>query len=110
MTRTAYGTLLTDLDDGVLTITLNRPEALNTIVPPMPDEFEQVVRLASNDPGLAGFQRKYGEALLALRLYREARRRLRRAMEEDPSDPTVAMLLGDCLLAENKPAAAERMK
>ena len=40
MTRTAYGTLLTDLDDGVLTITLNRPEALNTIVPPMPEEFE----------------------------------------------------------------------
>lgn len=49
MSRTTYETLLTDLDDGVLTITLNRPESLNTIVPPMPQEFEQAMRLASRD-------------------------------------------------------------
>lgn len=49
MTRTAYETLLTDLEDGVFTITLNRPEALNTIVPPMPEEFEAAMRRASRD-------------------------------------------------------------
>lgn len=49
MTRTTYETLLTDLEDGVLTITLNRPEALNTIVPPMPQEFEQAVQRATRD-------------------------------------------------------------
>ena len=49
MTRTTYETLLTDLEDGVLTITLNRPESLNTIVPPMPEEFEQAMASASRD-------------------------------------------------------------
>ena len=49
MARTTYETLLTDLDDGVLTITLNRPESLNTIVPPMPEEFERAMSLASRD-------------------------------------------------------------
>jgi len=68
--------------------------------------FEVVVKLASNDPGLPGFHRKYGEALLVLGKFRDARRRLRRATDEDPTDPTVAMLLGDCLLAEGKSATA----
>ena len=49
MTRTVYETLLTDVDDGVFTITLNRPEALNTIVPPMPEEFEPAMAKASRD-------------------------------------------------------------
>lgn len=49
MTRTTYETIVTDLEDEVFTITLNRPEELNTIVPPMPDEFEQAVRTASAD-------------------------------------------------------------
>lgn len=49
MTRTVYETLLTDVDDGVFTITLNRPEALNTIVPPMPEEFEAAMAKASRD-------------------------------------------------------------
>jgi enoyl-CoA hydratase len=34
----------------VATITLNRPERLNTIVPPMPDEFEDAVTRATLDP------------------------------------------------------------
>lgn len=68
--------------------------------------FLTVTKLASNDPGLPGFHRKYGEAMLALGKFRDARRRLRRATEEDPTDPTVAMLLADCLLAEEKPATA----
>ncbi len=68
--------------------------------------FKTVVKLASNDPGLPSFHRKYGEALLALGKFRDARRRLRRATEEDPTDPSVAMLLADCLLSEDKPATA----
>ena len=49
MPQTAYQTIVTDLDDGVFTITLNRPDALNTIVPPMPEEFEQAMAVASRD-------------------------------------------------------------
>ena len=42
-------TLLYDVDDHVATITLNRPERLNTIVPPMPEEFEGAIREATLD-------------------------------------------------------------
>lgn len=45
-----YDTLLYDTADAIATITLNRPDQLNTIVPPMPDEFEAAVRDASLDP------------------------------------------------------------
>jgi enoyl-CoA hydratase/carnithine racemase len=38
--------ILYEVEDRVLTITLNRPERLNTIVPPMPDEVEAAVGLA----------------------------------------------------------------
>ncbi len=44
-----FETLLYDVDAPIATITLNRPEELNTIVPPMPDEFEQAVKLATDD-------------------------------------------------------------
>ena len=46
----SYETLLYDTADAVATITLNRPERLNTIVPPMPDELEVVVHQAIVDP------------------------------------------------------------
>lgn len=42
-------TLLYEVDDRVATITLNRPERLNTIVPPMPQEFERCIRAAAAD-------------------------------------------------------------
>ncbi len=45
-----YQTILYSVADSVATITLNRPEALNTIVPPMPDEFEDAMRRATKDP------------------------------------------------------------
>jgi enoyl-CoA hydratase len=44
-----FETLLYSVADGVATITLNRPDRLNTIVPPMPDEFEAAVRRATLD-------------------------------------------------------------
>jgi enoyl-CoA hydratase len=36
-------------DGAIATITLNRPDELNTIVPPMPDEFETAMNLATRD-------------------------------------------------------------
>ncbi len=38
-----FETILYAIDGAVATITLNRPEQLNTIVPPMPDEVEAAV-------------------------------------------------------------------
>jgi enoyl-CoA hydratase len=43
-------TLLYATDGPVATITLNRPQTLNTIVPPMPDEVEDAVHRAIRDP------------------------------------------------------------
>jgi enoyl-CoA hydratase len=47
-----YETLLYKADDNIATITLNRPERLNTIVPPMPEEFEAAIGAAVNDPAV----------------------------------------------------------
>jgi enoyl-CoA hydratase len=44
-----FETLLYAVDGPVATITLNRPEHLNTIVPPMPDEVEAAVGRAVRD-------------------------------------------------------------
>ena len=44
-----YQTLLYDTQGPLATITLNRAERLNTIVPPMPDELESAVREATAD-------------------------------------------------------------
>ncbi len=48
----AYETILYERDGAVATITLNRPERLNTIVPPMPDELERAVIEANADPAV----------------------------------------------------------
>jgi enoyl-CoA hydratase len=45
----SYETILYSVDGSVATITLNRPERLNTIVPPMPDEVEAAVAQATRD-------------------------------------------------------------
>jgi enoyl-CoA hydratase len=45
----SYQTLLYDTEDAIATITLNRPERLNTIVPPMPDELQDAVQRALAD-------------------------------------------------------------
>src|SRR4051812_3027699 len=44
-----FETILYSADGPVATITLNRPERLNTIVPPMPDEVEAAVGRAIRD-------------------------------------------------------------
>ena len=44
-----FQTLLYNVTDDVATITLNRPERLNTIVPPMPRELETAVHDAIAD-------------------------------------------------------------
>jgi len=44
-----YETLLYSVDNAIATITLNRPDELNTLVPPMPDEVEQAVSQAVHD-------------------------------------------------------------
>ena len=45
-----YETLLYDVRDAVATVSLNRPDRLNTIVPPMPEEIENAVHRANRDP------------------------------------------------------------
>jgi enoyl-CoA hydratase len=47
-----FSTILYSVDGAVATITLNRPERLNTIVPPMPDEVQDAVGLAIRDAGV----------------------------------------------------------
>lgn len=44
-----YETLHFGVAEQVATITLNRPDRLNTIVPPMPDEFEDAITIAAKD-------------------------------------------------------------
>jgi enoyl-CoA hydratase len=45
-----FETLLYAAARPVATITLNRPDQLNTIIPPMLDEIEAAVGLAERDP------------------------------------------------------------
>ncbi|HKZ28780.1 MAG TPA: crotonase/enoyl-CoA hydratase family protein [Acidimicrobiia bacterium] len=45
-----YRYLLYSTSGAVATITLNRPERLNAIVPPMPDEFQDAMTRATRDP------------------------------------------------------------
>ena len=45
----SYSTIAYAVDGPVARLTLNRPEALNTIVPPMPDEVQDAVATATRD-------------------------------------------------------------
>jgi enoyl-CoA hydratase len=45
----SYETISYSVEGPVATVTLNRPERLNTIVPPMPDEFEAAIKAATMD-------------------------------------------------------------
>lgn len=44
-----FTTLSHDLDDGILTVTLDRPEALNSFTPEMADELERTFREVNDD-------------------------------------------------------------
>jgi enoyl-CoA hydratase len=44
-----FETLLYAVEEAIATITLNRPDSLNTIIPPMPDELEAAVTAAVRD-------------------------------------------------------------
>jgi enoyl-CoA hydratase len=48
----SFETLIYATEGPVATVTLNRPERLNTIVPPMPDELEAAVHRAVADPAV----------------------------------------------------------
>ena len=47
-----FETLLYGTRGPVATITLNRPDRLNTIIPPMPDEIEAAIGLAERDQNI----------------------------------------------------------
>ena len=47
-----FETLLYKTAGAIATVTLNRPEQLNTIVPPMPDEIEAAIGLAERNPDI----------------------------------------------------------
>jgi enoyl-CoA hydratase len=47
-----FETLVYTRDGPIATITLNRPSELNTIVPPMPEEFEAAITLAVKDASI----------------------------------------------------------
>jgi len=47
-----FETLLYRTEGAIAKVTLNRPEQLNTIVPPMPDEIEAAIGLAERDPDI----------------------------------------------------------
>jgi enoyl-CoA hydratase len=52
MRAVSYETIVYDVQAPLAAITLNRPDSLNTIVPPMPDEFEDAVNRATADPNV----------------------------------------------------------
>ncbi|MEA2443939.1 MAG: enoyl-CoA hydratase [Thermoleophilales bacterium] len=49
MRAVSYETIVYDVQAPLAAITLNRPDSLNTIVPPMPDEFEDAISRATAD-------------------------------------------------------------
>jgi enoyl-CoA hydratase len=51
-----FSTILYSVAGPVATVTLNRPERLNTIVPPLPDEVEAAVGTAVRDAQLAAMK------------------------------------------------------
>ncbi len=48
----SYETVIYEAEGAIATISLNRPQTLNTIVPPMPDEVQDTVHRAVADPAV----------------------------------------------------------
>ena len=70
----SFETLLYDAAGPIATITLNRPDRLNTIVPPMPDEFEAAIARGDRRPERQGDRAPRRRPLVLRRL--RLRRRL----------------------------------
>lgn len=51
MISATYDTLLTDLDEGILTITINRPEALNALAPAVIAELRDLIEHVQRSTG-----------------------------------------------------------
>jgi enoyl-CoA hydratase len=49
VSRESFETVIYEVDGALATVTLNRPERLNTIVPPMPDDLQAAVHRAVAD-------------------------------------------------------------
>jgi enoyl-CoA hydratase len=49
VTSESFETLIYATDGAVASVTLNRPDRLNTIVPPMPDEIQAAIHTAVAD-------------------------------------------------------------
>ena len=68
--------------------------------------FDAIGAIHDDDPDLAQFDLRAGEALYELRRFGEACERLEIAAEKDESNPDIRMLVGNCLLTTHKPAEA----
>lgn len=68
--------------------------------------FETVARLGGEKCDLPGFQMHLGEALYRLNRVLEARAALETAAKNEPGNARVLMLLGDCLLSEDRASEA----
>ena len=55
MNTSAYETILTSLDDGVLTITMNRPDRLNAWTYQMGAELQHAIEAGNEDPAVDVF-------------------------------------------------------
>ncbi|ACL02996.1 Enoyl-CoA hydratase/isomerase [Desulfatibacillum aliphaticivorans] len=107
-----YKTILYEAEDGVAVITINRPEALNSLTPEVLSEMAEAVEAAAGDPAtgvivITGAGRAFcsgvdlkaaaslGEADIEARLHGPARR-LQSVMETAPV-VVIGMVNGFCL-------------
>ena len=107
-----FETLLYGVADAVATITLNRPDSLNTIVPPMPEEVEAAVELAVRDEAVKVIVlRGAGRSFCAGYDFGGSRPRLAAADAARGGvlgQPNSAAIRPPCVLAPLGPALASR--
>jgi superkiller protein 3 len=73
--------------------------------------FETVQTFTDSESTLDGFDAAFGEALLRLGRFTDARTHLEAAIEDDPTDTGAMTMLGDCLVAAKRlPAAIDMFR